>query len=326
MIWLASDPVKEDHALLPSRVRRIKMRLWISRNSEVPIHEQLVTQIILGIVSKDLKVKQRLPSTRDLARRYQIHPNTVSAAYRELARRNWVDLKKGSGVYVKSRTPEQETTLSLEHIVGRFFRELRGQGHSLGNIQLAVQRSLAAQGPDHFLLLESDPELRSILTAEIEQATHQRVVGIDPATMDQATTAGAVPTVLFGHFHDQTSSTVYSGDLIILHSASVIEAMHGHKKPTSESLVAIVSRWPEFLRWAKTMLLAAGVDQDALSFRDARQRGWDKGLRHSTFVITDSLMAPRLPAGCELKVFRVISQASIDELVDYARNHFPEVR
>jgi len=303
------------------------MRLWISRNSEVPIHEQLVTQIILGIVSKDLKVRQRLPSTRDLARRYQIHPNTVSAAYRELARRNWVDMKKGSGVYVKSPTTEElQTTLSLEHLVGRFFRQLRDQGHSLGNIQLAVQRSLAAQGPDHFLLLESDPELRSILTAEIEQATHERVVGIDPASMDQTATAGAVPIVLFGHFHGTASSAVYSGDLIVLHSASVVEALHGHKKPSSESLVAVVSRWPEFLRWAKTMLLAAGVDHDALSFRDARQRGWDKGLRHSTFVITDSLMAQKIPDGCEVKVFRVISQASIAELVDYGKSHFPNVR
>jgi DNA-binding transcriptional regulator YhcF (GntR family) len=303
------------------------MRLWISRNSEVPIHEQLVTQIILGIVSKDLKVRQRLPSTRDLARRYQIHPNTVSAAYRELARRNWVDMKKGSGVYVKSPAPKElETTLSLGDIVGRFFRELRDQGHSLGDIQLAVQRSLAAQGPDHFLLLEPDPELRSILTAEIEQATHQRVVSIDPTSMDQAATAGAVPLVLFGHFHGTTSSSGYSGDLIVLHSASVVEALHGHKKPSSESLVAVVSRWPEFLRWARTMLLAAGVDHDALSFRDARKRGWDKGLRHSTFVITDSLMAQKIPGGCDLKVFRVISQASIDELVDYGKNHFPEVR
>jgi GntR family transcriptional regulator len=44
------------------------MRLWISKNSEVPIREQLVTQIILGIVSNDLKEAERLPSTRDLAR------------------------------------------------------------------------------------------------------------------------------------------------------------------------------------------------------------------------------------------------------------------
>ena len=41
------------------------MRIWISKNSEVPIREQLVTQIVLGIVSNDLKIAERLPSTRD---------------------------------------------------------------------------------------------------------------------------------------------------------------------------------------------------------------------------------------------------------------------
>ena len=61
------------------------MRLWISKSSEVPIREQLVTQIVLGIVSNDLKSSERLPSTRDVARRYHIHANTVSSAYRELA-------------------------------------------------------------------------------------------------------------------------------------------------------------------------------------------------------------------------------------------------
>ena len=70
------------------------MRLWISKHSEVPIREQLVTQIVLGIVSNDLKIAERLPSTRDLARRYDIHANTVSSAYRELARRGWVEFRK----------------------------------------------------------------------------------------------------------------------------------------------------------------------------------------------------------------------------------------
>jgi GntR family transcriptional regulator len=74
------------------------MRLWISKNSEVPIREQLVTQIVLGIASSDLRVAERLPSTRELARRYDIHANTVSAAYRELAKRGWVEFRKGSGV------------------------------------------------------------------------------------------------------------------------------------------------------------------------------------------------------------------------------------
>src|SRR5215211_1210369 len=144
------------------------MRLWLSKNSEVPIREQLITQITLGIVSNDLKPKERLPSTRDLARRYDIHANTVSAAYRELARRGWVEFRKGSGVYVRGRTDGQfEQHLVLDQLVSRFFRNLREEGHSLAEIQDAVRRSFSLQRPDHFLLLEPDPELREILVAEI---------------------------------------------------------------------------------------------------------------------------------------------------------------
>jgi DNA-binding transcriptional regulator YhcF (GntR family) len=99
------------------------MRLWLSKNSDVPIREQLVTQLILGIVSNDLKVKQRLPSTRDLTRRYDIHANTVSAAYRELARRGWVEFRKGSGVYVRAQTAETlESDFELEQLIACFIK------------------------------------------------------------------------------------------------------------------------------------------------------------------------------------------------------------
>jgi GntR family transcriptional regulator len=161
------------------------MRLWISKNSEVPIREQLVTQIVLGIVSNDLKEAQRLPSTRDLARRYDIHANTVSSAYRELARRGWVEFRKGSGVYVRVRNDETlEQGLALEQLIARFFRNLREEGYSLADIRAGIERSLSVQRPDHFLLLEPDVELREILVEEIRLASKVRVVGAGPADLD----------------------------------------------------------------------------------------------------------------------------------------------
>ena len=71
------------------------MRLWISHQSEVPIREQLATQIVLAILSADLKPGTRLPSTRELARRFGIHPNTVSTAYRELPQPRMPNFKPG---------------------------------------------------------------------------------------------------------------------------------------------------------------------------------------------------------------------------------------
>src|SRR5439155_3971987 len=166
-------------------VKDSAMRLWISKNSEVPIREQLVTQIVLGIVSSDLKVAERLPSTRELARRYDIHANTVSAAYRELARRGWVEFRKGSGVYVRARNDEPlDNKLALDQLIARFFRNLRENGYSLAEIQTGIQRSLSVQRPDHFLLLEPDPELREILVAEISKATNVKVRGVGPEEFD----------------------------------------------------------------------------------------------------------------------------------------------
>jgi len=298
------------------------MRLWISKNSEVPIREQLVTQIVLGIVSNDLKVEERLPSTRDLARRYDIHANTVSSAYRELARRGWVEFRKGSGVYVRPRNDEPiENGHGVDQLIGRFFRNLREEGYSLAEIQAGVQRSLSMQRPDHFVLLEPDPELREILVAEIAAVTKVTVKGVGLNEVDGALT-GAVPIVLYGHMAQFADRIKPETDVLVLHSASVVESMRGQTRPPPDALVAVVSRWPEFLRWARTMLVAAGLDADALSFRDARERNWEKGLRSATFVITDSLMQPRIPAGCEVKLFRVLAESSLGEIRAYAEKFF----
>ena len=298
------------------------MRLWISKSSEVPIREQLVTQIVLGIVSNDLKVAERLPSTRDLARRYDIHANTVSSAYRELARRGWVEFRKGSGVYVRARDDEPiENGLALDQLIARFFRNLREDGYSLAEIQAGIQRSLSVQRPDHFVLLESDPELREILVAEVAAVTKVKVKGIGPNEVEGALT-GAVPVVLYGHMAQFAEQIKPETDVLVLHSASVVERMRGQTRPPRDALVAIVSRWPEFLRWARTMLVAAGLDADALSFRDGRERNWEKGLRSAAFVITDSLMAPRIPAGCEVKLFRLLAESSLKEVREYAERFF----
>ena len=102
------------------------MRLWLSTVSEVPIYRQLVTQVTLAILSGDLKPGDRLPSTRELARRFSIHPNTVSAGYRQLAREGWVEYRRGSGVFIKNdATPPATPEQILDQHIAAFFRAVR---------------------------------------------------------------------------------------------------------------------------------------------------------------------------------------------------------
>src|SRR5882724_11866623 len=88
-------------------------RIWISRSSSIPIRDQLSAQLLFGILSHRLQPGERLPSVRDFARRIKIHPNTVSAAYRDLVARGWLKSRTGSGVFVREHKQDGHTDASL---------------------------------------------------------------------------------------------------------------------------------------------------------------------------------------------------------------------
>lgn len=296
------------------------MRIWLSKSSEVPLREQLVTQILLGIVSNDLKAGQKLPSTRELARRFDIHSNTVSAAFQELERRGWVEFRKGSGVYVRERNVDAtaDPKIELDQLIATLFQVARERGHSLGEIQERVKRWLATQPPDHFLVIEPDAELRSILIAEIQEATDFRVagVGVEECSRPEVL-AGAAPVAMYGQAAAVRAALPADASCLLLRLRSVPGSIAGQERPSADSLVTVVSRWPDFLKWARTILVAAALDPDALSFRDAREPDWQKGLQSSAMVITDALTGTRLPTGCRARVFRIIADASLNELRNF---------
>ena len=176
--------------------------------------------------------------------------------------------------------------------------------------------------PDHFVVVEPDLELRRIVVREIEEATNARVLGVGPEEHTKADLVAAVPIAMFRQAELVRSSLPPDTYLITLRSRSVVESLQGEKPPPIDALIAIVSRWPEFLRWSHTILIAAGVDPRALTFRDAREPVWKKGLRSTAFVITDSLLERQFPAGCNARVFRVVSDSSIAELRAHVEQFF----
>lgn len=293
------------------------MRLWLSKHSAVPPREQLATQVMLGILSEDLKPDEKMPSTRELARRLNLHHNTVSAVYRDLERRGWLESRKGSGFFVRARSTQSrpDSGAELEQLIWEFFRRAREQGFSLSEIQFRLKQWLLVQPPDHFLVLEPDEELRRILEVEVREATGFPTRSAGPEhCADASLFAGAAPVLWFSKA-DQLSSLLPPQVLpLLLHSRSVPAALQEKMPVPQDVLIAIVSRWPEFLKWAHAVLVAAGVSAIALVSCDAREPGWARSLGKGMIVIADSLIARSIPAGSRLYVFRLIADSSFAEL------------
>jgi DNA-binding transcriptional regulator YhcF (GntR family) len=294
------------------------MQFWFARGSDVSIRDQLVTQVVLGILSDDLAPGQRLPSTRDLARRFHLHPNTISAGYRRLERERWVEFRRGSGVYIRAGKPEVLPTpgLALDQMIARLFRSARQLGVTLPVLRLRLRQWLELQPPDHFLLIEPDEELRRILAAEIARAVTFPVESCGPKDCPKAPGVG-VPVVLPNRVATARQVLPPSSELITLQIRSVPASLAGYLPAPSGALVGVASRWPEFLKVARAVLIAAGFHRDSLVFRDAREANWQRGLKQTAAVVCDLLTSAELPAGCRAIPFPLLSEASIAELKRY---------
>ena len=135
-----------------SRANRMDIR--IDKRSEVSVRQQLAEQIIFLIATEKVKPGEALPSVRELARHLKIHHNTVSEAYKDLARRTWVVRRKGSRVVVRSAGGRAELTNGhdVDDLINTTIRVARDRGYSLQALRERVRTRLLAEPPDHVLV------------------------------------------------------------------------------------------------------------------------------------------------------------------------------
>jgi len=293
------------------------MRFWLSRNSSVSLREQLATQIMLGVISEDLKPGKHLPSVRELARLYGVHFNTVSAAYHDLVKRGWLDTHRGSGVYVRRLppSPPQKGHAPLDDLIARLLHDAQARGVSAGEVRARLQTWLSMQARERLIVAEPEPELGNILVAELREATGIPVTLVVPRPrIPAATFDGAAVAALTSRARQLPEILPADVPVIFLRLRSVPAALEGHQRPNPDALVTVVSHSPEVLRWTRTILVAAAIDPDALNIRDAREPGWRETLPLSAMIIADVVTARQIPTTFPVLTLRVIAESSFDEL------------
>jgi len=158
------------------------MDIRISKESEVPIHEQVVPQIALSIGAGELKPGQALPSVRELARRLKIHHNTVSRAYQDLVLQKLMTRRRGS-LLVVSQPGESEClpdVKDLDDLINETMQAASRRGYTLQQLRQRVRERMLAEPPDHILVLSADSGMRVLFEMELKETLPYAVDSCSP--------------------------------------------------------------------------------------------------------------------------------------------------
>ncbi len=106
--------------------------LRVNRESSVPVHMQLKTQIRHLIMTGSLKPGSQVPTVRQLAGFLRINPNTAAKALAELQQDGYLESRSGRGAFVADRPQRGEGKMArgLERLVDETLERARRLGYS----------------------------------------------------------------------------------------------------------------------------------------------------------------------------------------------------
>ncbi len=290
------------------------MRFWITKNGEIPVREQLVRQVLLGILSEDLPAGHKLPSVRAMARRHQIHSNTVSGAYHDLLEQGWLELRRGSGLYVR---PQPSGDGQLDQLLAAMLQSARRQNYEPEEVLHRLEHMIHPVAYERVLIAEPEPAMREILQAELVESLSVPIAAAD-SNLPELDPAGRALVVALPTRAAKIRRQLPRGvPCIALRVRSVRASIEGQAKPSSDTVITIVSRSAEIRLWSRAMLISVGLDPDSLAEIDAADAGWQDRLGHRAIAVTDLVTAREVPDGCQARVFRVIADSSIAELKQF---------
>lgn len=105
-------------------------------SSGIPVYKQIVNLLYYEIGRGTMREGDRLPTIKELAERFNINPNTVAKAYREMDLKGIITSRRGDGSFVAAvtsrpaRLSKAQRKAKLDELFGRVIAEGKACGIS----------------------------------------------------------------------------------------------------------------------------------------------------------------------------------------------------
>ena len=128
----------------------------VNQSSGIPLYLQLVEQVKHAVETGALREGDRLPTIRKVADDLVMNPNTVVRAYRELEHDGVLELKHGSGAFIKESAGRRSSVMHKAQAI----------------MQSALDRLVS--------LGLTEDELRRVFEGELAKANAEKSLGKQP--------------------------------------------------------------------------------------------------------------------------------------------------
>jgi GntR family transcriptional regulator len=103
----------------------------IDPQSPTPLYEQIAARIRVAVAAGELESGAALPSVRYLAQRLRVNPATVVQAYRSLETDGFVEMRHGSGTFIRPLSGDRLASERMSR-ARQLVRQMLAEGASLG--------------------------------------------------------------------------------------------------------------------------------------------------------------------------------------------------
>lgn len=111
-------------------------------DNSTPIYLQIINIIKKDIITGKLSLGEKLPSTRELALKYGINPNTSGRIYKEMEREGITTTKRGLGTFVTESQSKIDQTREhmAKDLINNFLKGMTELGYTKDTLLSIIEK------------------------------------------------------------------------------------------------------------------------------------------------------------------------------------------